>query len=588
MRILLPLRLVLREIRHEWLSSICLCIAIAAALIPLLMVLGLKDGTVATLRERLASEPQNLEVKIHGSGSLEQSEIDAIAELPEVGFCVPCTRLLATSAKLTKEGGAGSPEETSLIPTAEGDPWLARYGQPVPQPGEMVLSWQIAEKLGISKGDRVKLSSSRRKDGRWQHAEKSLLVVGILPRESNAGPRSCVPLSTVVAVEEFLENARDSLDENAPSSVVLNPVYYGAVVAPANLPESFRAGIWGQDCPFREQAAYADAAAQGEEPAEGLLCREVGQFKSDAQLRRLYSRVRQGGGRLWFWNPPLEATYTLNGESRNCRIEPIPDVAQFPRGEAEMVLYTAEKGLPERLVLHFEAAGRQTALCFTLRHREGVPAGCFRAAASTLGLMYQAGHKGVSWNEELQCLRRSGRTYARIRLYARTLDDVEPLVRLLNERELPASGNIGDIERVRLLDKQLSSIFGLIALIGIAGAGISLALSLFHNTRKRRKNYAVLATLGLSRHSLALFPVWESVLLTLVSVLLALGAFHGMGMAIDCVFAGELAQGESLSRLSWQKHLIILLAAMFAALVAALASACSVLRGQPAAAIRES
>ena len=43
--------LAMADLRHEWILTLCLVIAVAAVVAPLLILQGLKHGTVATLRE---------------------------------------------------------------------------------------------------------------------------------------------------------------------------------------------------------------------------------------------------------------------------------------------------------------------------------------------------------------------------------------------------------------------------------------------------------------------------------------------------------------------------------------------------------
>src|SRR5690606_39362760 len=56
-----PLRLVsalaAHSLRHEWILTLCLVIALAAVIAPLLVLLGLKHGTIETLRDRLVEDP---------------------------------------------------------------------------------------------------------------------------------------------------------------------------------------------------------------------------------------------------------------------------------------------------------------------------------------------------------------------------------------------------------------------------------------------------------------------------------------------------------------------------------------------------
>lgn len=579
----LSLRLVIAQIVHERLSSACLCVALAAAVIPLLLVLGLKDGTVATLRERLASDPANLEIKMQFSGALEPNDIETVRRLPETGFCVPCTRLLAASAMLSHAGG--EQRETALVPTAPGDPYLARYGVRVPGEGEIVLPARLADALGVRAGDSVELTVSRRAGGRWERAVQMNAVAGVLPVECD-GARSYVPLSLAVAVEEFLEGSRASFGDDGHGGLRLEPVFYGVIAEPASLAGHFRPGLWEQDCPFREEMPFEGADENGG-PQEGRLYYNTGQFAGLEKLRRLYARAAQAGGKLWLWNPPATVRFRRGDTYEERDVEALPEPLSFDAGETDIVLYASDHDLREQIVVELGEGERVASVRAFVRHAPGVPSGRLRTTARSLGMLHQARYRHVVWNEEKQYLQQAGRAYARLRVYARDLDSVEPLVDKLNERSLAASGSTADIARVRQLDSQLKVLFALMAAIGVAGAASSLALSLFHNARKRKKDYAVLAALGLPQRALALFPVWEALILTAVALTLALTAFHGMASIIDYVFAGDLSSGESLCRLSPQKHAFVLLLGLSVAVAAAFASSFSILRGQPAAAIRE-
>ena len=55
--------LAMADLRHEWILTLCLVIAVAAVVAPLLILQGLKHGTVATLRDRLVQDPVFREVR---------------------------------------------------------------------------------------------------------------------------------------------------------------------------------------------------------------------------------------------------------------------------------------------------------------------------------------------------------------------------------------------------------------------------------------------------------------------------------------------------------------------------------------------
>ena len=62
-----PLRLVsalaAHSLRHEWVLTLCLVIALAAVIAPLLVLLGLKHGTIETLRDRRRTQQRRGEAE---------------------------------------------------------------------------------------------------------------------------------------------------------------------------------------------------------------------------------------------------------------------------------------------------------------------------------------------------------------------------------------------------------------------------------------------------------------------------------------------------------------------------------------------
>src|SRR5262245_45526903 len=70
------LRLSSADLRHEWILTACLIMAVAAVLSPLLLLFGLKYGTIETLRIRLVQDPRNREIRPLVSKSFAKAWID--------------------------------------------------------------------------------------------------------------------------------------------------------------------------------------------------------------------------------------------------------------------------------------------------------------------------------------------------------------------------------------------------------------------------------------------------------------------------------------------------------------------------------
>lgn len=587
MRMLLPVRMVWRQLRYELLTPLCLCIAMAAALVPLLMILGLKEGYVNTLRQRLASEPANLEVSIPTSETVTPQMVQNVRGLPEVGFCIPGTRILSVDVKLRSEHNKEAEVNSGLVPTGEGDPLLARYELAVPRDGEILLAASHAAALNVKTGDTVQVFSSRTdKSGRVRREGKLCRVVGIFPVESGCTSFSYVPLSHVEAVEEFKEGLRDSLTERR--TITINPVYLGVWLDKAEAKNSIPGYQWRQACPFTQERPATEAEVQaGHLAAGGVLFSNPAQFVTRDKLRHAYQLVTRKKANLYLWNPSMRITLKAEGRqplAAELICEPEQLSFKGVADTSDVVLRCGDASAAGTWVVHTEDKGSIVA---QVQHHADLPAGEWRASASALGVLRLVKERGLVWNAAAGVLTHPSRSYSRLRVYARDIDAVEPLVLKLNEMGFPATGKLAEIQRIRQLNEQLERLFYLIAAICFVGTALSLGISLFNSARKRKRDYAILSTMGFSRKSLTTFPLYESVLLTLAALGLSFGLFHGVSYAISQTFADQLRSGEVLCYLTPQQYLIVSLCGIGTGLLSSLVAAVSVLYTQPSIAIRE-
>ena len=143
-----------RDAIHEWPVSLCLVLALAAVLAPLLVLFGLKSGIVTTMRERLKTDPRTVEITLRGHYRLEPGWIEALRARPEVGFVIPRTRSL--SATMSLESPAGRRLlDVDMIPTAQGDPLLPAGMAPPGSLDAVLVTETLAGKLGLGAGDSV-------------------------------------------------------------------------------------------------------------------------------------------------------------------------------------------------------------------------------------------------------------------------------------------------------------------------------------------------------------------------------------------------------------------------------------------------
>lgn len=141
------------------------------------------------------------------------------------------------------------------------------------------------------------------------------------------------------------------------------------------------------------------------------------------------------------------------------------------------------------------------------------------------------------------------RVFARFRLYARSIYDVEGLERDLKQRGIQVRTAAAEIGQMRALDRNLGIAFWLITGCGALGYLASLAAGLRGHVERKRRDLAMLRLLGLPTRSLVSFPVTQSVLIALFGSLLAIGTFQMASVSLNAVFAEGLQPGEKICRL---------------------------------------
>src|SRR5690606_27153634 len=88
------------DYRHEWIVSGFSVLALAAVLIPLLVLFGLKYGIITNLLDPLTENPRYREIAPVASGRYTPEWFDSMSARSDVAFVVPRTRSLAASIKL--------------------------------------------------------------------------------------------------------------------------------------------------------------------------------------------------------------------------------------------------------------------------------------------------------------------------------------------------------------------------------------------------------------------------------------------------------------------------------------------------------
>lgn len=395
--------LALRDFLHEWRLSLCLVLALAAILAPMLVLFGLKHGIITTMRARLLEDPTIRQIQPAASGRFDPDWFRAMAARSEVGFVVPQTRAIAATMYLRNPSEPARPLVTvELVPTAPGDPLLGRTIAGPQGLGQIVLSQPAAEKLGAGAGSALEGSLTRTLRGVTERVNLPLGAVAVLPLASFDREAALVPLPLLVAAEDY---------------------------------------------------------------RDGRAVEAMG----------------------WAGTAPL-------GEHRN---------------------------------------------------------------------------------------------FAGFRLYARSIDDVAWLRDLLQRQGTEVRTRAAEIETVRALDRNLTSVFWIVAAIGVAGYGLSLASSLWGNIERKRREIAVLRLVGFGTTRCVLFPACQALLIALGGCVVALSAYGAVSLSVNRFFTATLAPGERICQLAPQHVALAAAATVVLAVLASVIGGLHAARIQPSEALRD-
>lgn len=178
-------------------------------------------------------------------------------------------------------------------------------------------------------------------------------------------------------------------------------------------------------------------------------------------------------------------------------------------------------------------------------------------------------------------------TFARARIYAKTLDDVSPLAQKLREKNIDIRTEAKAIENVKAIDSVLETIFTVIAGTSIIGCLLSLIGAFLANIDRKRKEIAILRLLGFQATSVVSYLILQAIILSSISFILSYLFFLVGSQLFNQKLTSHLMETHFVSSLQ-PIHLLIAFTISFilAGIVAAI-GAIRALKIQPAESLRD-
>ena len=178
------------------------------------------------------------------------------------------------------------------------------------------------------------------------------------------------------------------------------------------------------------------------------------------------------------------------------------------------------------------------------------------------------------------------RRYESFRLYARTLNDVEPLDAYLRAQGIEVITKAKEIANIRRIDESLNHILMVVALAVGAGFVAFTVSSALAAVRRKDRMLGMLRLLGFSRFALLVYPITQTLFTGFCGVLLAGGLSLCAAAGINALFAPQL-HDVSVCTLKLPHFLVALVVVLLLAVVGSIRPALRAARIDPSLVIRD-
>nr|WP_321440634.1 ABC transporter permease [uncultured Hyphomonas sp.] len=159
--------------------------------------------------------------------------------------------------------------------------------------------------------------------------------------------------------------------------------------------------------------------------------------------------------------------------------------------------------------------------------------------------------------------------YARARIYARSLEQVQPLAEFVQSTNVESEYAAGDIQTLQSIERNSRRVLQVVIGTTLVGGIAALMGFVITKVERRRIELAVLRMLGFSSLGVASFPVVQAVAISLGGLALAFGLYFVGNNLFNLSLGFSLGEGESVSvlpgRIVLQAFLCVLGASILAA-----------------------
>jgi putative ABC transport system permease protein len=197
-------RLVMRDLCRDWLLVVCQVFALAAVLMPLMVLHGLRHGILDPLVHDLATIPAMREVTplYHANRRYDPAWFASARARADVAFVVGNILAIASELPIRTEASPDHEVRAMLTTSAPGDPLASDDGVGWDlSEGHVVVSARVAQDLGVGIGGRVILDVPRKREGVDETLHLNLSVTAVVAPDRLSLTRALVFVPEALAFE---------------------------------------------------------------------------------------------------------------------------------------------------------------------------------------------------------------------------------------------------------------------------------------------------------------------------------------------------------------------------------------------------
>lgn len=568
---LLPLRFAVAELRHERLFAAGVMLAVCSVLTPVLLLLGVKNGMIESLRGKLMNNPQIREIRLKETVHVSPAWIKEMAKDPLVAFAVPSVRQISLYGRVRLSESREWIEADEILPSAAGDP-VANMPEmdwkentlPVP----CMISDLLAESLHSAVGTSLVLEQTRSDAGKPQVAEMLLRICAIVPRSYSPTRALYLPINAIEDIENYKDGKAVGLFRWPGIADESISCFHGLVFRPATykkatlneLQQELKALFPDADVRILE---WADVQSLMGAPLDStgevvVVQYEKPMFDLEA-ARKIQKMSPQLIGSMIPFLIPITARISHSSEPMRSVTIRTRSSQWFPPSELNELFKPPELGTGIEKTTRIEVASSggikslfETVLAHPLELVIDVP-------PRLAGVIGAGLTQTLAYNQVTGDIRTQRRNYSGFRIYARSIDEVMLLRQKVEHAGYQVRSEEDQIIEVRKLDSGLSKLFLLVAGMAAVGGLGALSASLYLSIERAKRQLCVMQVLGASKTLIGLSIILQALILSVAGSVIAFGFYHLGAQLLQHLFGDAIDKGEVFCKLHASNVILILM-----------------------------